>query len=235
METVNKILQDVEQLRHIPYGEKCICLFSGGKDSVLALAMAIEQGAQIFELVHSLNSDTNLSAWHKQSHEIARKQALELNMNINIVPSGVFQNKTHFIRLLKKYKNMGIKYVVCGDVLEGDQSLLEITYCLIAGLKPVMPIWKRTNEEILNLIERHKIEAIITYIEDEKQIDTKWIGKKYNRDFFEQLKRTNVDEIGEDGEFHTTVIDASIFRKRLEVIFGKIKHTNQGIIMPLKI
>lgn len=233
METIQEVLQDIESLRYIPNGGECICLFSGGKDSVLALAMTIEQGARVYELVHSLNSDTNLSAWHKQSDKIAKNQALELGMRINAVPAGVFQNKTQFIRLLKEYKNKGVEYVVCGDVLEGDQSLLEITYCLTAGLRPVMPLWKRTNTEILQLVEKHRIEAIITYIEDEKQIDEKWLGKKYDRVFFEELKRIQVDEIGEDGEFHSTVVDACIFNKRLDFTFGKVEYTNQGVKIPL--
>ena len=216
METIQEVLQDIESLRYIPNGGECICLFSGDKDSVLALAMAIEQGA-----------------WHKQSDKIAKNQALELGMRINAVPAGVFQNKTQFIRLLKEYKNKGVEYVVCGDVLEGDQSLLEITYCLTAGLRPVMPLWKRTNTEILQLVEKHRIEAIITYIEDEKQIDEKWLGKKYDRVFFEELKRIQVDEIGEDGEFHSTVVDACIFNKRLDFTFGKVEYTNQGVKIPL--
>ena len=69
------IINNLDEIRTVPIGEKFICLFSGGKDCGLAIELALQQGAELYELVHCLNANTNEVAWHKQSEKLAMMQA----------------------------------------------------------------------------------------------------------------------------------------------------------------
>ena len=57
-----------------------------------------------------------------------------------------------------------------------------------------------------------------------------WLGRKIDHSFDADLKALgrgrglDVDVCGENGEFHTVVVDGPLFRKRIEVVFGARVH-----------
>lgn len=219
---------NIDEMRSIPKGEKFICLFSGGKDCGLAIELALEQGAELFELVHCLNDDTNEVAWHKQSEQLAVKQSECMGVNLNIVRCGPYQKRYEFIAKLKEYVEKGVKYVVCGDIDMGDQAILETVICNKAGLIPKMPLIRRKYDEIIELQQKFEIESIITYIEEPEKISVDYLGKRYNEDVYKSLKGIGVDPLGEDGEFHTTLVNSKSFKKRLDLKYREIQYINEG-------
>ena len=68
---------DDSTLRSIPKIKPFISLFSGGKDSGLALSMACEI-AQPMALIHCMEDEQSIH--HKQSKEIIGQQASSLNI-----------------------------------------------------------------------------------------------------------------------------------------------------------
>ena len=227
------VINDIDNLRTIPKGEKFICLFSGGKDCGLAIALAIKQEAELYELIHCLNSETNETAWHKQSINLAIEQARYLNSSINILNFGPYQNRNKFVEELKKYSWKGIKYVVCGDIDLGEQAMLEISLCQMAGLNPKMPLLKKSYGEILTLQKLYGIESIITYIEEPDIIDEKYLGQIFTNKTFDEFQTIGIDPLGEDGEFHTTLVNSVHFSSRLKVRFGNKIYSNEGVILPV--
>ena len=59
-----------------------------------------------------------------------------------------------------------------------------------------------------------------------------WLGRKIDHGFRDDLKALSrgrgldVDVCGENGEFHTVVVDGPLFRKRIEVVYGARVHRN---------
>jgi diphthine-ammonia ligase len=46
-----------------------------------------------------------------------------------------------------------------------------------------------------------------------------WLGRKLDKSFLKHIKRLkNVDVCGENGEFHSIVIDGPIFKQRIDII-----------------
>lgn len=224
---------NIDKMRNVPKGEKFICLFSGGKDCGLAIELALEQGAELFELVHCLNDDTNEVAWHKQSEQLAIKQSECMGVSLNIVRCGPYQKRHEFIAKLKVYVEKGVKYVVCGDIDMGDQAILETIVCNKAGLIPKMPLFRRTYDEIIELQRKYEVDSVITYIEEPERISVDYLGKKYNEDTYKRMKEIGVDPLGEDGEFHTTLVSSISFKKRLELRFGEIQYIKEGVKIPV--
>ena len=216
-----------DKLREIHRGEKFICLFSGGKDCGLAVAMALSQGGILCELIQCVNELTQEVSWHKQSRNLAIQQAKCMDVPIKIVDCGPYCNRSKFINILAEYANSGIKYVVCGDICYGDQAILEMAICQRAGLVPKMPLWNRDYNEIIELQKKHKIKSVVSYVEDEKELDI--LGKEYTEEMYKMLKDRNIDPLGEDGEFHPTLVDAENFKNELNIRLGNIQKRKDGI------
>ena len=233
MNNVKKMIENIEEMRSIPKGEKFICLFSGGKDCGLALELALEQGAELYELVHCINCDTNEAAWHKQSQSLAIEQAKCMETSLNIVMAGPYQNRNKFIRELRRYAENGVRYIVCGDIKEGDQAMLEVAVSLAAGLIPKMPLWYREYDEIVQLQQEYNIESIITYIEDAAQLGVEWLGKPFLKEAYNAFQKCKIDPLGEDGEFHSTLIYSKSFKRRMKIVLGEKQDTGRGIKIPV--
>ena len=60
---------------------------------------------------------------------------------------------------------------------------------------------------------------------DTQLLDGKFAGRKYDHNFLDDLP-DNVDPCGENGEFHTLVIDGPIFNKRIEILEGRTINRN---------
>ena len=59
------------------------------------------------------------------------------------------------------------------------------------------------------------LKTIITCV-DPKQLDPSFVGREYTEQFLAQLPET-VDPCGENGEFHSFVYDAPIFKQPIDV------------------
>lgn len=57
--------ENLEQLRNLPKGSPFVFMYSGGKDTGLALSIALEYGAPI-ELIHCVDKENEESLFHEQ-------------------------------------------------------------------------------------------------------------------------------------------------------------------------
>jgi diphthamide synthase (EF-2-diphthine--ammonia ligase) len=53
-------------------------------------------------------------------------------------------------------------------------------------------------------------------------MDDNWLGKKIDVEFVEKMEQRGIDVCGENGEYHTLVVDGPIFDKRIEIRKTKI-------------
>ena len=208
-----------EKLRHIPQGEPFICMFSGGKDSSLALSMACQFGKAV-ALIHCMNNEIHKSIFHMQSEALVEAQALTMNIPIFYYYKH-WTSWVNLVRIYRAYKNQGVKFVVFGDLFREDNAKLQATLCQSAGLIPCMPLWLLPHEKILQEIENRKIISIITVIES-SHISNYWLGKVFDRTVYENFTKLDVDPFGEYGEYHTTTVDADIFKTPIKYKLNKI-------------
>ena len=205
---------EILQLRKIPENESFICMFSGGKDCGLALSMALQKGNAV-ELIHCLNKDNNTSLFHEQKADVVEAQAKALNIPI------IYKNYKWWVRwdkivqMYSKYKEQGIKYVVFGDLRAEGNVNTQIILCKSAGLVPCIPLYFLPYDFLISELEKRNIKSVITTI-THPLINSDWLGKIFNRQAYEHFKNLGIDPFGENGEFHTTLINADCFNQPLQ-------------------
>jgi len=110
----------------------------------------------------------------------------------------------------------GIKGMVFGDIyLQEHRDWVE-RVCGELGIEAIEPLWGKAPEKILLEFIDDGFEAIIVSANSDL-IDEKWIGGKVDRKFLEYLKDNHIDPCGENGEYHTLVIDGPLFKNRIEL------------------
>jgi diphthamide synthase (EF-2-diphthine--ammonia ligase) len=91
-------------------------------------------------------------------------------------------------------------------------------------IDPIFPLWGTDTKMLAQNIIRDGFKAVVVAIDTDK-ISSNLIGSEYNNEFLNKLP-DDVDPCGENGEFHTFVYDAPIYKKPIQFSFGKIIENN---------
>ena len=122
--------------------------------------------------------------------------------------------------VLLGYQDENINSVGFGDIFLKDVRKYREERLAKIGMKAIFPLSKRdTGELIRNFIDLG-FKAMVTCV-DSKVLDSSFAGKLINDDFFSLLP-SHVDPGGENGEFHSFVIDGLLFKQKISVSIGEI-------------
>ena len=209
---------NIKDFQNINKNSDFVCMFSGGKDSGLALSIAMRQ-AKLHALIHIVEDDCSL--YHNQNTNVIGTQATLMGVPVYYMNYKWWRNWEEAYDFLSKFKNEGVGYVVFGDIktkyiLKGD-----IPLCIGAGLMPYVPIGGVSYEDLIKKISEYNIESVMTKINTDK-IDSSWLGKVYDKNAYLYFKSIGIDPFGELDEFHTTLVNGSCFSKRIDYSIEKL-------------
>ena len=207
---MNSSCIDIEELRRVPSGEPFVFLYSGGKDSALALALAC-QHSKPYALIHSADV-ANISYNHNCNADEIQAQATAMGIPLVIINQNPKSNEFlhKLIVLLKEYARKGVKSMVTGTLYDLPSYEFISKVAKIAGVKLCCPLWALSNDEVLDGIESFGIESIICAIESDK-IPNEWLGRLYNRETYNEFVKIGIEPFGENGEFHTTLVRSNMY------------------------
>jgi uncharacterized protein (TIGR00290 family) len=87
--------------------------------------------------------------------------------------------------------------------------------CADCGITPILSLWNKKREELLNTFINDGFRAIIVAV-DARFLNEDWLGKEIDADFVRDATSLGtIDLCGEKGEYHTFVYDGPIFKTPL--------------------
>jgi uncharacterized protein (TIGR00290 family) len=190
---------------------KAVGLFSGGKDSLFAIHLIEKQGISVDHLL-SLIPSLPWPSPHSENIEALKILAESMGKSQTIVD---FQKEGAFVEALK---NLEVDALVAGDInVEAHVSGLQ-DVCNKVGLKLLEPLYKRDTLELFDEIFGLGFKALITGV-NLKYLGEEWLGFVISTEtgagFLSEIG--NVDPLGENGEFHTLVIECPLYTKPFRV------------------
>ena len=198
-------------------------LFSGGKDSCLAMLKAVEQGYKIKCLI-SIESENKFSfMFHTPSISRVEKQAEVLGIPLIVVKTK--GEKEEELKDLEKaiktaIKNYKIEGIVTGAVESVYQASRVQKICNKLNIECFNPLWQKNQIELLEELVEKNLDVILTGV-FAYPLDKKWLGKKIDKNFIEEIKKLNlkysINPAGEGGEFESFVLNMPLFKKKLVV------------------
>lgn len=193
-----------------------ICSWSGGKDSCFALMRAMQDGYIPKVLLNVLNEEGKISRSHGIPASILQSQATAAGIPIHLISSSWKEYETNFTNALTQLKDQyQLKYAVFGDIdLQGHRDWEE-KVCAASGLKAVLPLWKQERKNLILQMLESGIETMI--VSCNETLGEKFIGRIIDNRLIKELESLGVDVCGENGEFHTLVLDCPLFSKKINV------------------
>lgn len=198
-------------------------LFSGGKDSTLALHLAAEK-EQVICLITVISKNTESYMFHTPNVNIAALQAKALELPlISVGTKGCKEEElVDLERAILQAKTLyGVEGVVTGTVESVYQASRIQKICDKLGLTCFNPLWKYNQRALLKQLLERKFEVVVSGV-FAYPLDVELLGKRLNQCMIEQLSKVSekygISITGEGGEIETTVLDAPMFKQKIEII-----------------
>lgn len=193
--------------------------WSGGKDSTLALYKEIEKGGAPKLLLSIFGEDGYRSRAHGLRRDIIKMQSESLGIPFRIVEAEWGEYREVFLKFLKEAASDKLGFGVFGDIdLVAHREWIE-DLAKDSGVEPHFPLWGMKREDVVREFIEKGFHAVIVSCRKDA-LDKSFLGRKLDYDLLEELRAKGVDLAGENGEYHTLVLDGPIFRRKLEVRFG---------------
>ena len=207
-----------------------LCSWSGGKDSCYALMQAITLGYSPTVLLNVLNEEGKISRSHGIPSSVLHKQAAAANFPIHLISSSWEEYEKHFTQALSFLKQeYQLTHAIFGDIDLQAHRDWEEKVCANAGLTAVLPLWQQDRKSLVTQMLEAGIETII--VSCNETMGEQFLGKTITIELVEELESLGIDACGENGEFHTLVLDCPLFSKRINVSVGnKLLHGNYWFV-----
>jgi diphthamide synthase (EF-2-diphthine--ammonia ligase) len=171
-------------------------MWSGGKDSALALDRARRAGIEVARLISFYDSTTRRVRFHSTRVEMLEAQAAAIGIGLRAIPTSWPEMEANLRQELSSLREEGFTGVVFGDIHIADVRAWYEERVTAAGL------------------------AVITCV-DLAKLEEVWLGRVIDERFASEIGRTGADACGENGEYHSFAFAGPVFSKPLAWTAGE--------------
>jgi diphthine-ammonia ligase len=214
-------------------------LFSGGKDSTLALNYAAEK-EEVVCLITLASQNKESYMFHTPNIDIASLQAQALGLpQITKITKGEKEKELIDLRdaIVQAKKKYQIEGIVTGAIESVYQTERVQRICYPLGLWCFNPLWKHDQKELLEELFEKEFKVIISGV-FAYPLDEKWLGKQIDTKLIERLldlqQKYGLSPSGEGGEIETTVLDAPLFKNKIEILECSIEAKGNCGVLNIK-
>lgn len=202
---------------------KSAVLFSGGKDSVMALNYAINSGDDVKYLLSMKSENDESYMFHVPNIHLT--DLISEAVGIPIIEAKTKGEKEKelddLLDAFYKLKELGIEAIYTGALFSTYQKSRIEKLADEVGIQAISPYWHKDPKEYMELVLDSGFKVIISGVFAEG-LDEKWLGRLIDRQALLELEKisekTYLHLAFEGGEAETLVIDGPIFNKRIEII-----------------
>jgi diphthine-ammonia ligase len=214
-------------------------LFSGGKDSNLALHLASEKET-VACLITVVSKNKESYMFHTPNIDVTALQAQALGLPlVSVVTEGKKEEElTDLERAIAEAKGrFGIEGVVTGAVESVYQASRVQRICNNLDLWCFNPLWKHDQKALLETLIAKQFQVIISGV-FAYPLDEKWLGKQLDPQVIARLVelqgKYGISPSGEGGEIETTVLDAPMFKQKIIIAGSAVEWRGSSGVYVIK-
>lgn len=215
---------------------KIAMLFSGGKDSNLALHRLVRAGHEVAALVTALPSRSDSWMFHCPNAHLASAQAECLGIPWEPIPvSGSEGIEVSELErgIQEVQRRRGIEALGTGAIASRYQRSRIDEVCSRLGLECASPLWGEDEESLLRELVKLSFEVYFASVSAEG-LTREWLGRRLDQGAISSLlsikERYKINISGEGGEYETFVADSPLFRSKIRITSASSSwHRNWGV------
>lgn len=199
--------------------------WSSGKDASFACYLLKKDPKyNISSLLTTVSSQYQRVSMHGTRIEILEKQAELMRIPLEKISIPENANMESYDKTmqnaLQKFIEKDIKTFAFGDIFLEDLRTYREAQLSKVNAEAIFPLWKKDTRSLVAAMEDAGIVAKIICVND-KYLSKEFLGRTINRALLNDLP-ANVDPCGENGEYHTLVMDAPFFIEKMKIEEGGI-------------
>jgi len=210
-------------------------LVSSGKDSLYAMHLMMKKGFDVKCLISVKSENPDSYMFHVPNVDLVKLQAESIGVPfLEGVTKGEKEKELKDLeKVLKEAKEkFGIKGIVTGAIFSEYQKKRIENVADKLNLKVFSPLWHMDQEKEIREIINNKFKFIITKIASEG-LDKSWLGRVITEKDVDKLvglnKKIGLNVAFEGGEAETLVIDAPLFKKKINIVDYEIKEESENV------
>ena len=201
-------------------------LFSGGKDSTMALYYALSKGEDVKYLLSMKSRNDESYMFHVPNIHITDLLAQAVDIPImSVETDGVKEEELADLKLaFEKLNSSGVECIYTGALYSVYQKSRIERLGREVGLEIVSPYWHVDELEYMREIVSLGFKIIISGVAA-WGLDESWLGRVIDDETIDELvelhEKYYIDLAFEGGEAETLAIDGPIFKKRIRILNDK--------------
>lgn len=219
--------------------KKFVTSFSGGKDCMLSTYIMQERGYILDSMIITVKEKNSWT--HGISMEMIKKYEKIFEIKIYPVVCNINNYEKEFENTLKKIKKeRNLDICVFGDIDIEEHLEWNKERCKNTGINAIMPLENIDREKAVKKFIDNGFKAVIKKV-NLNYLDESFLGRELNLDTIEDIKKYGeknniaIDLCGENGEYHTIVVDGKNFKKTINYKLGKISREYQSALIDVEI
>ncbi len=192
--------------------------WSGGKDSCLALYKALDRGYNVSRLLNFISRGTGRGCFHGIESRLMQAQARAIGIPLvqKEVSPDMKAYEDEFKSAVSELKKQGIHGMIFGDIYLDEHKQWVERVCSDSGVSFLEPLWNIPPEKVVREFIDLGFKAVVVSAKEDI-FEKEFVGRILDADVLKELKKKNICPCGENGEFHTFVVDGPLFRNRIEI------------------
>ena len=212
-------------------------LFSGGKDSTMAVYSALEAKEDVKYLLSMKSKNDESYMFHVPNIHVTDLLSEALDIPImSVETDGVKEEELEDLKAaFVELKNLGVEAIYTGALYSVYQKSRIEKLGDEVGLEIISPYWHVDELEYMRKIVSLGFKIMICGVAA-WGLDESWLGRIIDDDTIDELVKLNekyhVDIAFEGGEAETLAVDGPIFKKRIEILkYKKEWHLDSGVFI----
>ena len=210
-------------------------LFSGGKDSTMALYYALKENEDVKYLLSMKSKNDESYMFHVPNIHITDllSQALDIPL-ISAETDGVKEDELKDLKsAFENLKSLGVEAIYTGALYSVYQKSRIEKLGSEVGLEIISPYWHVDELEYMREIVSLGFKIVISGVAA-WGLDESWLGRIIDDEAIDELVKLNekyrIDIAFEGGEAETLAIDGPIFKKKIKILKDKKEwHLDSGV------
>ncbi len=204
--------------------------WSSGKDSAWALHTLRQQPERydVRGIFTTVTKTFDRVSIHSTPAWVLKQQAEKLGMPLYEIPIPYPCSNEIYEAAMRKFlaevealpKHLTASHFAFGDLFLEDIRAYREEKLSGTGFTPIFPVWGEDTTLLAQKMIASGMRAIITAL-NPARVPTELVGRWFDAEFLADLP-DGVDPLGENGEFHTCVVDGPMFRSPIAAKPGRI-------------